>query len=202
MKIKQIPLTGIAFLAPSVNESTEQIIEIDNVLMPSESIPPSSGVSLYYGSKMSTTKSLSLAFTRSAELTKKLLTIPMELPLQTQDSPTTSREDLPHVQFLNIERIDKNLANVIHGHYLMYANKECPEISSLRTLLIAIRKDLGFLDYLHQQPDFNHLIMIAYPVVEDNNEKSTRATIFRPEEIDASLIKHPTYKNTKFVFQK
>lgn len=204
MKTKQISLTGIAFLAPTVNEKTEQNVCIRNVLLPTGCIAPKSGVSLYYGSKMSTTKSLSLAFTHSAAQTKKLITIPIELTLATQDGATSSRSDLPTIGFLNIERIDKELTTVIHGHYLMYResiNQPCPDISSLRTLLMAISKDLAFLDYLHNQDEFKNISIIAYPVVEDNGEKSTRAVLFNTQDIDTSAIKHPSYKNTKFHFE-
>lgn len=204
MKTKQISLTGIAFLEPTVNEKTEQNVCIRNVLLPNGCVAPKSGVSLYYGSKMSTTKSLSLAFTHSAAQTKKLITIPLELTLPTQEGATSSRSDLSTIGFLNIERIDKELTTVIHGHYLMYREsiqQSCPDISSLRTLLMAISKDLEFLDYLHSRDEFKTISIIAFPVVEDNGEKSTRAVLFDTQNIDASAIRHPSYKNTKFYFE-
>ncbi|MFQ2234988.1 hypothetical protein ACK32R_04655 [Aeromonas dhakensis] len=202
MKIKSIPLVGT--VTTREQHSVKKEFKIGNVMLPDTGEYPKGGITFYYGAKTSSTNALSLAYQRAAESNHSLVQVEIETKVMCPIGPLLTKEDLPNSGFMHIERIEREVADLIRPLFIRFMNhKGLPKqnIASIRTLAMAIARNPEFIGYLHQDESFSHIDVIAYPVIEDG-AKSVRATLFSTKNVVRESLFSPSYELSTFVLDQ
>ncbi|HDX8429776.1 TPA: hypothetical protein RQN23_004503 [Aeromonas veronii] len=202
MKIKSIPLVGTVTTREPHNVKKE--FKIGNVMLPDVGEYPKGGITFYYGAKTSSTNALSLAYQRAAESNQALVQVEIETKVMCPIGPLLTKDDLPKSGFMHIERIEREVADLIRPLFIRFMNyKGLPKqnIASIRTLAMAIARNPEFIGYLHQDESFSHIDVIAYPVIEDG-AKSVRATLFSTKNVVRESLFSPSYELSTFVLNQ
>ncbi|MND27155.1 hypothetical protein D3C80_176160 [compost metagenome] len=203
MKAKNIPLIGTVFTR-TTDEATHEVFKVGNVLLPTGVTAPRGGISFYYGAKTTSTQSLSIAFRHANDIGSNLVQLNFEV-VGACAAGTLSKDDLPNVKFMHLERIDRMVADLIGPLFVQFMNlhgRAFSNISSVKMLNAEISRNIDFVSFLHEDEAFNHLDVIVYPVVEDDGKRSVRGILFRDSNLNYDSFYSPIFENAKFVLDR
>lgn len=165
--------------------------EIGNVIAPQGVKYPEKGVTTYYGFSSSTT-SLAHAFKHAVSVNLQLHGVTISFSFDEEMNSAYGLNELPSRKVLFIDKLKSDLSDLIRGYWKSFL-LEIPgaweeAIKSGYTDARGVIRVQGFsnavaerpylLDKLWSMPEFNHLHIIIYSVLEAG-VLSNRATIFR-----------------------
>jgi hypothetical protein len=189
---------------------TNDIFTLESVPTPEGVTLSKIGIAFYYGFKESVVN-ISLALKSASKKNMIALPVSLALSVSRSEDANLSLVDLPYCTFLNISRIRKDVYDIIKGYIDIYIHehnliKECVEYEiwnkqtksvTTKGVQLFIMMQPLVVDFIWEQPEFNHLDLIVYPVL-DGVVKSSRATLFRSKNIiqneyntpDIEIISH------------
>lgn len=181
-------LTSAVFVDKLLEDSS---YELEDVIAPNNIKYPQLGITSYYGFSSSTT-SLAHAFKHAVSIGMQLHGVTLTFDFDEEIYTAFGLEELPSRKVFCLDKMKSDLGEVVRHHWKTFL-MENPEdwedaIKKGYTDARGALQSQGFsnavaekpylLDKLWSLPEFNHLHIIIYSVLEDG-ALSNRATIFR-----------------------